>query len=230
MSLEVIGAGFGRTGTESLKAALEILGYGRCDHMSELVKSTWRIEHLEALQRKEPANLEALFDGFRSAVDFPFAMYYRELMAAYPEAKVVLTVRDKDAWYDSARRTIFRGLPPGALTVARVLGLVSKNARGFPRWWAYVQGALFQGFFEGRMDDRAFMTERFERWNEEVQRTVPPEKLLVYTVAEGWEPLCKFLNVPVPEVPFPRSNDSDSFKRRTKLGNLSKVMLGSTEA
>lgn len=134
MALQVIGAGFGRTGTESLKAALERLEFGPCDHMFELLKSTHRVPLLEALERGDEIDFDSLFDGFGSAVDFPYAMYYRQLMAAYPEAKVVLTVRDAEAWYDSASKTILRGLPPGAMIVARGAGLFSKNARGIPRW------------------------------------------------------------------------------------------------
>jgi len=227
MALEVIGAGFGRTGTESLKAALERLGFGPCDHMFELIKSTWRVPYLEALERGDASGVDALFEGFRSAVDFPYAMYYRQLMEAYPHAKVVLTVRDPDAWYESARKTIFRGMPPGMLLMARIVGLVSKNARGFPRWWAYVDGTLFKGFFQGRMHDKAFMIELFQRWNEEVKATVPSERLLVFEVRQGWEPLCGFLGVDVPSEPFPRSNDGRSFQERAKLRNFAKLIGGS---
>lgn len=227
MALKVIGAGFGRTGTESLKAALEQLGFGPCDHMFELIKTTWRVEHLEKLERGEPADLEALFDGFQSAVDFPYAKYYRELMVAYPDAKVVLTVRDPEAWYESARKTILRKMPTALMPVARVLGLFSRNARGFPRWYRYVDGAIFRGVFEGRTRDRAFMIDRFERWSDEVQKTVPPERLLVFQVSEGWEPLCEFLGVPVPDGPFPRSNDGASFEKRTSLRGVSKMLVGS---
>ena len=229
MALKVIGAGCGRTGTESLKKALEKLGFAKCDHMVELIKSTWRVPMLEALHRGEKVDFDALFEGFQSAVDFPWAMYYRQLMEAYPEAKVVLTVRDPDAWYDSARKTIFRGMPPGAMWVARALGVFSKNARGFPRWWSYVQSAVMQDFAEGRTHDRAFMTEKFRRWNEEVQATVPKDRLLVFEVKQGWEPLCEFLEVDVPDEPFPRSNDRDSFKERTKIKNMAKVITGRAE-
>lgn len=225
MALEVIGAGFGRTGTESLKEALEKLGFGRCDHMFELLKSTHRVEHLEALDRGEDVDFETLFDGFRSAVDFPYAMYYRELMAAYPDAKVVLSVRDADAWYDSAIKTIFRGLPPGAVGIARVAGVVNKNARGFPRWYRYVQSSLMDGFFEGRRHDRDYMIDRFNSWNEEVKATVPADRLLVFEAVQGWEPLCEFLDVPVPDEPFPRSNAADSFQNRMKLRNIAKIFM-----
>jgi hypothetical protein len=220
MALQVIRAGFGRTGTESLKAALEQLGFGPCDHMLELVKSTRRVAYVEALERGESTDFEALFEGFASAVDFPFAMYYRQLMAAYPQAKVVLTVRDPEGWYDSARQTILRGLPPGVMTVARLVGLVNDNARGFPRLFAYVERAIMNGLFEGKTKDRKFMTDLFTRWNEEVKCTVPPERLLVFEVKEGWDPLCRFLGVEAPATPFPRSNDGMSFKERLKFKNV----------
>lgn len=226
MALEVIGAGFGRTGTESLKAALERLGFGPCDHMLELIKSTWRVPHLEALERGDTSGVEALFEGFKSAVDFPYAMYYRQLMEVYPRAKVILTERDPEKWYESARKTILRGMPPGMLLVARAFGLVSKTARGFPRWWAYVDGALYQGFMQGRKHDKAFMIERFERWNDEVRATVPSERLLVFRVEQGWAPLCEFLGVDVPDEPFPRNNDGQSFQERTKLRNFAKLIGG----
>lgn len=224
MPLRVIGAGFGRTGTESLKRALEELGFGPCDHMFELLKSTWRVEHLEALERGDTSGLDKLFEGFQSAVDFPFAKYYRELMVAYPEAKVILTVRDADSWYESARKTILRGLPPGALLVARALGVVSKNARGFPRCWAYVKAVLFDGLFEGKAGDREFMIALYSRWNEEVQKVVPPERLLVFKVKDGWKPLCDFLGVDVPDKPFPRANDGASFKERTGIRGMAKTI------
>ena len=224
MALRVIGAGFGRTGTESLKAALEELGFGPCDHMFELLKATWRVPHLEALERGEAADLDALFAGFGSAVDFPFAKYYRELMVAYPEAKVILTVRDPDSWYESARKTILRGLPPGALLVARTLGIVSKNARGFPRAWAYVKEAIFDNLFEGKAGDREFMIARYSRWNEEVQKTVPAERLLVFEVKDGYQPLCDFLGVDVPDKPFPHTNAGKSFKKRTGIRGMVKTI------
>lgn len=224
MTLKVIGAGFGRTGTESLKAALEQLGFGPCDHMFELIKSTSRVRHLEALHRGEPCDFDALFDGFNAAVDFPFALYYRQLMAAYPDAKVVLTVRGAEAWYASASKTILRDVPPGMMLLARLIGLFNANVRGIPRWRAYVEEALDRGLFEGRRHDAAFMIDRFQRWNAEVQATVPADRLLVFDVKQGWAPLCEFLGVEVPDRPFPRSNDGDSFAERTKPVNFFKAV------
>lgn len=220
MALDVIGAGWGRTGTESLKEALEILGYGRCYHMFELLKRTRHVPRWEALSRGERPDYEDLFRGFRSGVDFPIAKYYRELAAEYPNAKVILSVREPSAWYRSASKTILRGVPRPMLAVAWTLGLFSPNLRGMRRMIDWIDGDLFTGFFEGRMKDEAYITARFVAWNEEVKRTIAAERLLVYEVKDGWEPLCAFLGVPVPSVPFPRNNDSESFDKRTSITNV----------
>jgi hypothetical protein len=106
--------------------------------------------------------------------------------------------------------------------IARVAGVVNKNARGIQRWYRYVTSSLMDGFFEGRRDDRDYMIDRFNRWNEEVQATVPADRLLVLEVVQGWEPLCDFLGVAVPDEPFPRSNAADSFQNRMKLRNIAK--------
>src|SRR5689334_4198559 len=111
MGLDVIGAGWGRTGTESLKAALELLGFGRCYHAFELIARTRHVPHWRALSRGEKPDYDDLFRGFRSAVDFPAARYYREFAAQYPAAKVVLSVRDPQEWYQSASKTILKGIP-----------------------------------------------------------------------------------------------------------------------
>lgn len=217
MALEVIGAGWGRTGTESLKEALEILGFDRCYHMFELLRRTRQVPHWEALFRGEPTDLDALFSGFRSAVDFPASRFYEELAAAYPEAKVVLTVRDADAWYKSASATILRRPPRGLIWTVQALGLFSSNLRGIPRLMRLIEAELMNDFFEGRMDDPEYMKSRFNAWTEEVKATIPADRLLVYEVRQGWEPLCGFLGVPVPDRPFPRTNDGDSFQARLSL-------------
>lgn len=220
MGLEVIGAGWGRTGTESLKEALETLGFGSCYHMYELLRRTRHVPHWEALSRGERPDYEDLFRGFRSAVDFPAAMFYRELAEEYPDAKVILSVRDADAWYRSASSTIFRGTPAAAWVLAWSLGLFSPNLRGALRLRAMLERDLFQGFLEGRKDDAAYMKERFVAWIEQVKQAIPPERLLVWNVEEGWEPLCDFLGAPVPDRPFPHRNGGDSFGERTRLVNV----------
>ncbi|MFI5134742.1 MAG: sulfotransferase family protein [Chitinophagales bacterium] len=222
MSLKVIGAGWGRTGTESLKKALEILGFGKCYHAIELLKHTQHVVYWEQLQRGEKPDYEKLFDGYQSSVDFPACIYYKEFLAEYPDAKVILSVRDKDKWYESAMKTIlkFRKMPAGMLIAVRLGGIFSSNLRAVPRVFRSIMGAVHFGLLEGKMDDAEWMKKKFTEWNEEVKRTVPAEKLLVYEVKDGWEPLCKFLNVPIPDVPFPKSNDSDSFQTRFKTKNI----------
>lgn len=213
MSLQVIGAGWGRTGTESLKLALEHLGFGPCYHMIEVMKKVDALPHWEQLERGDTPDYEALFKGYRSAVDFPVARYYRELMAYYPDAKIILSVRDPEKWYASASKTILRGAPPPVVVLFHLAGIFSKRAANLPKVLAWIQRFLEspEGLFQGKKNDRRFMTDFFQRWNAEVIHTVPPEKLLVYHVGDGWEPLCAFLHVPVPAISYPHSNRSERF-------------------
>ena len=129
-------------------------------------------------------------------------------------------MRDPDAWYASASKTILRDIPTVALAVAKLLGVFSPNLRMLPRLADYVRSSLFEDLLEGHAKDAAWTKARFVAWNEEVVRTVPAEKLLVYQVQGGWEPLCAFLGVPTPDVPFPRSNDGASFEERTRPAAL----------
>ncbi len=228
--LAVIGAGFGRTGTMSLKAALEELGFGPCYHMTEVFENPEHVELWEAAARGEPVNWEEVFGGYRAAVDWPAAAFYEELMARYPEARVVLTVRDADRWYESARSTIYgiRGLAASpAFTVASWFVPRLRNLRRA----ALMAGELiWDGVFDGRFEDRRHAIGVYERWNEEVRRRVPAHRLLVYEVKEGWGPLCGFLEVDVPEgKPFPHLNDGASFRRtvrrRLHLASAAFVLL-----
>ncbi|MCB9082368.1 MAG: sulfotransferase family protein [Lewinellaceae bacterium] len=213
MALQVIGAGWGRTGTESLKLALEQLGFGRCYHMFEVMKHVEALPYWEQLERGETPDYEAMFHRYQSAVDFPVARYYRELMTQYPEAKVILTVRDPEKWYESASKTILREPPALLVFIFRLLGALSPRAANIPKVLNWIQRFLKgpNGFFQGKINDRAFMIDFFQQWNAEVIRTVPPEKLLVFSAGDGWEPLCQFLQVPVPDVPYPHSNRGESF-------------------
>jgi hypothetical protein len=211
--LKVIGAGLGRTGTESLKKALEQLGFGACYHMFELMKHPEHLPEWEKLKRGETPDYPFLFRGYQACTDFPAAIYYREFMQQYPEAKVVLTVRDADKWFDSASKTIFREPPSIFFALLRIFGLFSKTARSYPALNNYARKLVHAEFFKGRTHDREQTKTIFNAWNEEVKRTVPADRLLVFEVREGWEPLCRFLGVPVPSVPFPRSNDGDSFEK-----------------
>jgi len=218
--LKVVGAGFGRTGTESLKMALEQLGFGKCYHMFELMQHPEHLPEWEKLQRGETPNYEMMFSGYQSCSDFPAALYYKEFIKQYPNAKVILTVRDADKWYNSATKTILRKMPGIILSVIRFFGLFSKTAQSYPAIHRYSQNLIHDGLFEGRYNDRERTKSIFNAWNEEVKRTVPADRLLVFEVKDGWEPLCNFLGVPVPATPFPRANDGDSFDK-----NLAKRLV-----
>jgi hypothetical protein len=196
VTLEVIGAGFGRTGTMSLKVALEELGFGPCYHMVELFEHPEHVERWEATVRGDAVEWEELFHGYRATVDWPGAAFYKELMERYPEARVILTVRDPERWYESARNTIFS-----------LQDIGSSRAPQMARELARQKG------FDSDVEDRQHMIEAFIRWNEEAKELVPTERLLVYEVKEGWAPLCDFLGVEEPKgKPFPHLNDSDSFR------------------
>ena len=218
MSLEVIGAGTGRTGTTSLKLALEQLGFSRCYHMVELLEHPEDVAYWERANRGKPVDWDALFAGYRATVDYPGYVHYKALMQRYPEAKVILSVRDPEAWYESALATIYRAGP--GLAQKLKMGLLlpfSPKLRKLLRVFKMV-GQLWAGRFEGRFEDKAFAVAKFREHNEEVKRTVPADRLLIYEVREGWEPLCEFLGVPVPNTPFPRSNDRQAFQDQQKQG------------
>jgi len=227
MPLQVIGAGWGRTGTESLKKALEILGYNKCYHMFELMKEGSRLKYWEELDANRSTDFEALFEGYSAAVDFPVASYYKELMEQYPEAKIILTVRDPNKWLESASKTILKKPPQFLFLALRFLSLFSKKLGTFPMVYAYAERIVHKDILQGRLTDAEFLKVKLQAWNEEVIRTVPAERLLVYEVKDGWEPLCTFLGKPIPSAPFPRANDSDAFQKRLSLKSLIKDQTSS---
>jgi hypothetical protein len=196
MALEIIGAGMGRTGTLSLKAALEQLGLRPCYHMLRLFERTADAPLWQRFAAGERGDWDALLGEFRAAVDWPASYFWRELAAHYPQAKVVLTVRDPQRWFESINDTLFHfmraPIPPDDDTALAQI----RMARDI------VQHRLFGN----RLDDRSHTIATFERHNRAVQAAIPAERLLVYEVSRGWEPLCRFLGVPVPDAPFPRAN------------------------
>ena len=214
MTLKVIGAGWGRTGTESLKIALEQLGFARCYHGFNLFNDGAKLKYWKELHATGTTDFEALFAGCQAAVDFPSAYYYRQLLKQYPDAKVILTVRDAPNWYDSAANTIFKKPDPVKFPILKLLGKISTKLNYIPQIYYHIQTFLFAEAFQGKIDNKTAMMELFNQWNEEVKRTIPADQLLVYEVQQGWEPLCKFLNVPVPNTPFPKTNSKESFQKR----------------
>lgn len=204
--LKVIGAAYGRTGTQSLKIALETLGFGRCYHFTEMLRAR-HVALWLAVVRGERADWDTIFEGFGATTDWPAAAYYRELAAHYPDAKLVLTTRAAEDWYRSIRRTLYplrRALPswlPGFSGIARLTDAV-----------------IWLGTFGGRVTDRAHALAVYERHVAEVRTEIAKERLLVFDVRDGWEPLCEFLGVPVPAgVEFPRVNGASRVIRVTRL-------------
>ena len=210
--MKIIGAGYGRTGTKSLQLALEQLGFGKCYHMEELFRNPEGVVHWKDAMSGNPVAWDQLFAGYQAIVDFPGAMYWQQLSEYYPDAKVILTVRDPEKWHESAMRTIY-GFDPGPKMKLRLLGksVVSSKARNLLRVLMLNDKSVWQTYFQDRFADRDYAVDRFRKHVEEVQTTLPSDRLLVYEAGQGWEPLCNFLGVPVPATPFPRTNLRDDF-------------------
>ena len=190
MTLKVIGAGYPRTGTSSLKLALEQLGFERCHHMREVIMdmSSARL-WVEAAEGRP--DWERIFEGYQSCTDAPGCSFWRELADYYPDAKVLLSVRDADPWFDSTQATVFSD---------QMLN------RQFDSAMKDFFAKVVTPEFGEHIHDRDFMVAQFERHTQEVMAAIPAPRLLVYDVREGWEPLCAWLGVPVPETPFPHTN------------------------
>lgn len=203
--LRVIGAGFGRTGTMSLKVALQVLGIGPCYHMTEMVKNPSHFRLWTAARDGEQVDWFRLYARYRATVDWPGCLFYRELMEAFPQAMVILTVRDPERWYASVRDTLY------SLKTATDEYLAAADSAG-RRLPVQYENRIWTDTFAGRFTDRDHAIGVFERHNQQVRNTVPADRLLVYQVSEGWTPLCEFLQLPVPDQPFPRLNDTQAFR------------------
>jgi hypothetical protein len=201
MTLEVIGSGLGRTGTKSLQSALNMLGLGPCYHMVEVFQDKERKMPQWIAASRGNADWDAVFEGYRSSVDYPGAAYWRELADYYPHAKVIHTVRDPEAWVESTQATIFR--PDGVAMRA------------------FADGGMMADFFKsftrdltGHLHDREWLADCFRRHTDAVKAAISPDRLLIYEAGQGWEPLCEFLGLPVPEEPYPLENTRAEFIAR----------------
>jgi hypothetical protein len=194
MALRVVGAGVGRTGTASLKVALEQLLGGRCHHMLEIFNDPSQVPGWTDAIEGRDVDWQQLLDGYVALVDWPGASFWREISGANPGALILLSTRDPDAWYRSASNTIFN---------------VFENAPpGLEAWFASVH-KMFSERFCGDLGNPAAMMEAFERHNAEVRAGVPAEQLLEWTPTDGWGPICERLGVAVPDEPFPRTNTTN---------------------
>lgn len=201
MALAVIGAGFGRTGTLSLKAALEQLGFGPCHHMAEIFANLDQLPQWQQAAAGRPANWDAVLAGYRATVGWPSAFFWHELAETYPEAKVLLTTRDPDAWYRSFSNTILA-------LVGAIDRVKNPHIRATIEMCGRLAGARV---FDGRADDPGYAKHVFRAHEATVRQAIASERLLVFDVREGWAPLCGFLGVPIPTGPFPRLNDTAQF-------------------
>jgi hypothetical protein len=218
--MRLIGAGLPRTGTLSQKVALEMLGLAPCYHMVNVLMD---LDEAQVWRRALDGDRawDEIFDGFQATVDWPGSFFYKELIEAYPDAKVFLSVRDADAWERSMHDTIW-GLFYGDMLIR---DLSYARTRIDPKWNGYIEMMREMWQQSGLIDRGAETTSEsmrsaMERFNEEVQQNVPADRLLVWSVGDGWEPLCEFMELPVPDTPFPHLNDSKEFGERIVDGAL----------
>jgi hypothetical protein len=228
MSLKVIGAGYGRTGTMSTYTALKELGFP-CYHMIEVIQNKANASHLDFWRKvaNAPAgtqfNWEEVLSNYTAAVDNPTCCVWKELMVAYPEAKVVLTLhpRGAEGWYESTIDTIYF---TENVWQWKVLEFLTSFGRKFGDM---SRKLIWQRNHKGTMDNKAKAIAEYNAHIEDVKKTVPKDKLLIFTVTEGWKPLCKFLKVKVPATPFPNVNDRAEIKKLIAgITNGAYVILG----
>ena len=209
--LDVIGAGWGRTGTLSLYEALNALGY-RTHHMEEFRRGRADKTPWVLLGRGDArGDLATALTGYTAACDYPSSLYYKELLQLYPTAKVVLTTRDAEKWYESTRSTNW--------AIPIVVGQTWLLRFFFAGFMRDAEDMIMRRTIgsQTKIPDREHCIAAYNRHVEEVKRSVPAPQLLVFDVKEGWEPLCRFLGKPVPATPFPHTNEANEFKKALRF-------------
>lgn len=214
--MKVIGAGFGRTGTTSVKAALQELGFGATYDLTEAFKNPDHVSIWEAARRGKDVDWKRFIADYDVAVDWPACSFYKELMEAFPHAPVILTVRDPEPWYESIRSTIYqiRKATTGPLPVRAVFKFAGLFAPGVTGTARLADRLVWEDTFNGHFEDRIYAMEVYEYHNNLVRRHVPPNRLLVFDVREGWAPLCNFFGLEAPNKPFPHLNEAREMQRR----------------
>ena len=202
MTLRVVGAGVGPTGTHSLKLALEQLLGGPCHHMTEVLENPDQVPTWTDAIDGRPVDWSTLLGAYVASVDWPGASLWPELLAANPDALVLLSVRDPESWYRSGSNTIF---------------LIITNPPPHLQPWMSALRRLLHDRFSDQLDDPVAMIDAYERHNAEVRARVPSEQLLEWTATDGWEPICERLGLPAPEQPFPLTGTTDEIRSRMGL-------------
>ena len=207
MAIKIIGVGVGRTGTYTLKLAINELGFGPCHHMEEVLKNMNVQVSLWSDAVKGNANWSAIYDGYNSAVDWPTAGFYRELFKEYPNAKFILTERSPESWADSFGSTIYK-----------LIGGIDKAPEKMRDWLNMANEVITKTGFPPGLD-REGLIKGFIAHNKAVRETIPEKQLCIFQVKDGWEPLCEFLEVPVPDTTFPRTNNREEFWELVNAAN-----------
>jgi hypothetical protein len=213
MSIKIIGAGFPRTGTNTLRESLELLGFTKTYHMKQLLVHPENLHYWSTLNETGTTNWDALYDGYQATVDFPCYPWYKQHMKQYPEAKVILSIRPFEKWYLSFYSTIWQSQnPPESERIAMGEKIAaSPRLQSVMQVMGFAKQTINEGHFQGKFLDKDFMEKVFNDHNEEVKNYVPADRLLVFDVCEGWEPLCKFLDVEVPDESLPHTNKKEDF-------------------
>jgi hypothetical protein len=204
MAIDVIGAGFGRTGTLSLKLALEQLGFEKCYHMTEVFQHPDHVGAWLQGTRGEPMDWDAIYQGYRATVDWPGCNFWELELKHYPQAKVILSQRDPKRWYQSVMNTIYP---------ASIAARESADPAVQP-WADMVFELIWEGTFHGRIEDEGHAIDVYLAHNDYVRRQTPEDQLLEFEASDGWAPLCGFLGRPVPDSPFPQVNSTEEFLAR----------------
>ena len=207
--MKVIGAGFGRTGTMSLKAALERLGANPCFHMIDIIRDPSQLPGWTAAAEGETVDWTEVLAGWEGSVDWPGCTFYKQHMETWPEAPVLLTVRDPDKWYRSVENSIYAAKE---LAMRGELTPPEENPPS-PEVMQMINGLIWDGTFHGRFAEKDYAIEVFNDHIADVKATVPAERLTVYEIGQGWGPLADMMGVEAPDEPFPHLNDTESFRQ-----------------
>lgn len=202
--MQIIGAGFGRTATTSTRMALNQLGFGPCYHMIEVFLHPSHIAQWQAAADGQPVDWRKFLGPYPSGLDYPLSAFYKEILAAFPEAKVILNVRDPERWWHSTRETIYQ-----QVLIPDWMNSIFFFHRGLKKM---VDDTIWQRLFNGRFLEKEYAIKIFNDHIEAVKAHVPADQLLIFDVKDGWGPLCEFLDVPIPQKSFPHMNSRNMMR------------------